>query len=318
MLGLIDNALMQTWGYGIAVIGIAIAFRILRYPDLTADGSFILGASVFASVLLFAEWPWWAGLALASLAGGVAGIITGLIHQIARVNRLLSGILTTMICYSLAFRVLSERGNRSVLGVDTPFARAFLRDRASGFSDLGLHPATLGLGLVTLAGVTLFAWLLLRSEWGLVLRATGSNPKVVKRYNRQPGFYVLAGLFLANALVGFSGGLIVARDGFVDVNMGTGLIIVLIAALVVGEQIFRWVAPRLAARPMAGPALAAIGGTFLYYLFYLIILRVSLRRDLPIQILPTDLKMISALVVVMVLWIRSRSSHLEPEHRVVL
>ena len=318
MLGLLDSALLQGVFYGVAAIGVAIAFRVLRYPDLTADGAFVLGAASFAAAMLTLAWPWWAALAVAVGAGGLAGLATGLIHQVAGVNRLLSGILTTMICYSLSFRILSNRGNRSVQGVETPLNWAASFDRSGGMTGIGLHPATLLLGVVTVGFVVLVVRFLFRSEWGLVFRATGSNASLVDRYGLNSKRYMLAGLFLANALVAVSASMIVARDGFVDVNMGIGIIIVLIAALVIGEQILYWVAPQVANHAVWGPIGAALTGTFLYYLLYLIVLRASVRGILPLGILPTDLRMLSAILVVLMVLVRSRSGRQEPEHSVVL
>ena len=318
MLGLLDAALLQGLFYGVGAIGVAIAFRVLRYPDLTADGAFVLAAACFAAAMLTWGWPWWAALLAALAAGGMAGITTGLIHQVAGVNRLLSGILTTMVCYSLAFRVLSNRGNRSIHGAETPLSWAAAVDRGGALGVDGLHAATLLVGGGAVAGVVLILGLLFRSEWGLVLRATGSNRSLVQRFGLNAPRFTLAGLFLANALVGVSASMVVARDGFVDVNMGVGIIIVLIAALVVGEQILHWVAPKAAAHAVWGPILAALVGTFLYYMLYLVVLRASVRGWLPFGIQPTDLRMLSAVLVILMVLVRSRSARPEPEHSVVL
>lgn len=317
MLSLLDNALLQALSYGIATLGIALALRIVRYPDLTADGSFVLGAAVCGAVLL--ETGSWPVAVLASVAaGGVAGLLTGTIHQVARVSRILSGILTSMMCYSLAFRTLSNRPNRSIAGIGTPYDFAASLDRRGWGVEWGLHPASLLIGSTVTGLVVAIVWWALRSEWGLVLRATGSNASVIRSYGRKPDRYVLSGLIMANGLVALSASLVVTRQDFVDINMGVGILILLIAALVVGEQILGRIAPALAAHPLLGPLAGALVGTFLYYLFYLAILRASVRGWLPVQVQPTDLKLLSALVVIAVILLRSRSARTESEQPVVL
>lgn len=317
MLSLLDNALLQALSYGIAAIGIALSLRVVRYPDLTADGSFVLGAAVCGAILL--ETKSWPAAVLGSVAaGGGAGLLTALVHQVARVSRILSGILTSMICYSIAFRVLSNRPNRTVAGIWTPFDLARSLDRDSGLQSVGLHPASLLFGTLVVCSVVVAIWWILRSEWGLVLRATGSNASVVRSYGRKPERYVLSGLVLGNGLVALSASLVVSRQSFVDVNMGVGILIMLIAALVVGEQVLVKLMPTFAAHPLLGASAAALAGTFLYYLLYLSVLRASVRGLLPVRVQPTDLKMLSALVVVAVILLRSRSARTQSEQPVVL
>ena len=312
VLGLFDNALVQAASYGIAVLGVVLALRVLRYPDLTADGSFLLGATAFAGALTAGTgWP---VAALAAVAAGcLAGLATAAIHTLVRVNKLLSGILTSMVCYSLAFRILSGRPNVSILDYRTPYAAASDADRVGRFIELGLHPLSLGLGLLVLGVVCAGVWMLLRSEFGLVLRATGSRPSLVERAGRRPARYVTVGLAVANGLVGLAGAAVTARQGFVDVNMGVGVIIVLIAALVLGEETLRHVWRRVGTSAIGGRVAAAVFGTLLYYLLYLGILRASLAGILPIDIRPTDLKMLSAAMVVAVILVRVRSQNIEED-----
>lgn len=304
VVDLLDNAVLQGLAYACAVLGVAIAFRVLRYPDLTADGSFLLGSTVFVA-LLTAGWHWTAAMAGAILAGGAAGALTALLNA-GGVSRLLSGILTSMMCYSVAFRVLADRPNVGTADFATLFTGAENIDRALGTSRLGLHPVALCISAGTAGLVLLAVILLLRSDFGLILRTTGANEALVEDLGRRPALYRFFGLLIANSLVALSGTLVVARQGFADINMGIGVIITFVAALVLGEELMR----RLGvdpARHLASRVLSAVMGAIVYFLCYLLILRASIRGWLPIQIKPTDLKMLSAVFVVIVYLLRRRS-----------
>ncbi|MGA2721522.1 MAG: ABC transporter permease [Bryobacteraceae bacterium] len=285
---LLLNVILQGLTYGVSVMGISISLRVLRYPDLTADGSFLLGAVVFARLLLQGV-PWGLALLAAIAAGGAAGMVTAVLHTCLGVGRLLSGILTTMGCYSLAFRVLGGRPN-----VGTGDARTM-------FSVLTLSSPAGDQVIVVLAAVAIACALVLwglESETGLILRATGDNRPLLGDNGHHPARYEVAGLFVANGLVAASGALVCAEQGFADLGMGVGIIVTLIAALVLGEQVLPFRA--LWVRQCAAP----IMGASLYYLLYLGIVRASVRGWLPLQVKPTDLKIIAAVTVVLSIVVR--------------
>jgi putative tryptophan/tyrosine transport system permease protein len=305
MLSLLDNALLQGLSYGVAVLGLVLAFRILKYPDLTADGSFMLGAAAFAAVL-GAGLGWVAALAATAAVGALLGMATATIHHVARMNRLLSGILTTMMCYSIAFRVLGGRPNVAIPGEATPLGTIAGLDRSMGWAGFEVHPAMLATLIACVLLVVLGLWFLLGSEWGLGLRASGGRPELAIRMGLRPHRFVVAGLALANVLVAASGALISARQGFMDVNMGVGIVIILIASMVLGEEILLRVSPALMRRGTIGRLVAAVLGTCLYYLLYLTVLRASIRGWIPLDVRPTDLKLVSAVAVVGVMLWRAR------------
>lgn len=306
LLGILDNALLQGLSYGVAVMGIAVAFRVLRYPDLTADGSFLLGACTFG--VLIQQDLWWPVAALGSIAAGAAaGLLTAVLQAQVRINRLLTGILTSMICYSLAFHVLSGKPNISMLDAATMFSWAAGFDRRWGTFDLNLHPMTLTVATSIAGLLALLLFVLLRSELGVVLRAAGENQSLVEEMGRRPSRYYAFGLALANGLVGLSGALVAGRQGFVDVNMGVGIIIGLVASLVIGEDVLHLAGIRFATG-LSGKVLAPLAGCFAYYLLFLLILRASIEEWIPLRIQPTDLKLLSAVVVIIVIGIRARSS----------
>lgn len=287
-MSLILNVILQGLTYGVAVMGISIALRVLRYPDLTADGSFLLGAAVFANLLLRSI-PWELALPVAMVAGGTAGIVTALLHTWLGVGRLLSGILTTMGCYSLAFRVLGGRATVGTADLRTMFSGVTLS--APGSAQVIVSMVAVGLACACVL------WLL-QSETGLILRATGDNRPLLRDTGHNPAVYEVAGLFVANALVATSGAMVCAEQGFADLGMGVGVIVTLIAALVLGEQVLPFRA--LWVRQCAAPVI----GASLYYFLYLGIVRASVRGWLPVQVQPTDLKIIAAVTVVLSLVIR--------------
>ncbi len=305
-LGIFDNALLQGLSYGVAVLGIAIAFRVLKYPDLTADGSFLLGACTFGvSIQRGLGWP--VALLGAILAGALAGLFTAFLQAQIRINRLLTGILTSMICYSLAFHVLSGRPNISMLDASTMFSWAARFDGQWGSSGHYLHPMTVAIAGAIATFLAILLVVLLRSELGIILRATGENQALVEEMGRRPSRYCAFGLALANGLVGLSGALVAGRQGFVDVNMAVGIIIALVASLVIGEDLLRLAGTKLSSG-LPGKVLAPLAGSFAYYALFLLILRASIEEWIPLRIQPTDLKLLSALVVIIVIGLRARAS----------
>ncbi len=297
-LGLFDNALLQGLTYAIGVLGVAVAFRVLRYPDLTADGSFLLGSVGFAAALE-SSGSWVGALVAALVAGAAAGLLTATLHTRLKVARLLTGVLTTMMAYSIAFRMLRGRANLSIRGDTTLFSGAREIDAASGF-----HPAQLGVLLIVVAVVSVAVMFLLRTEVGLTLRAAGGNLELVGRLGVSPTWIQIVGLVLANGLVALSGAVLTARQGFADVNAGFGVIITLIASLVIGEELCRQFL-RIRSDRLVYTILTPLVGGAAYFLLYLLVLRASLRGWLPISIQPTDLKFLSAVVVVAAIFLNS-------------
>ena len=265
----LDNALLQGLGYGVAVVGVIIAFRVLKYPDLTADGSFLIGAAIFAATSL-AGASWFLALVAAIGGAAAAGVVTALLHTHVGVNRLLSGILTAMMCYSVAFWLLSGRSNVELGETPTMFSTAQSFDKVAPWEASQLHLATV----------------------------------LVEELGRRPRRYYTAGLGLANGLVGFAGCLVAARQGFADAHMGVGIIIVLVAALVIGEELMRLMGLD-PSRSLAGRAMSGVLGACVYYFLYLFILRASILGYIPVRIQPTDLKLIAALLVVLLVAIRT-------------
>ncbi len=304
VLSLLDGVLSQGLIYGVAAIGLVLAIRVLRYPDLTGDGSFLIGAVVFA-VAARTPMHWAAALAASIACGALAGSVTALCHAKLGVNRLLSGILTSMACYSIGFWITGGRPNIGLLDVPTIYTAAEQLD-GSGAS-AGLHSAEIVVSALVTTLVISVLLVLLRSQVGLVLRATGDNSPLVRAFGRKPIRYTVVGLAVSNGLIALAGALLASRQGFADVNSGPGTAIILIAGLVMGEELLRLFGLE-PTRSLGVRLLAPLVGALAYYFVFLGILRASLAGMLPVTVRPTDLKLLSAVTILLLLWVRSLRS----------
>jgi putative ABC transport system permease protein len=276
--------------FGLVTIGIYITFRVLSFPDLSVDGTFPLGAAT-AAVLIHVKGIDPFAATLAGFGAGLgAGFITGLLNTKLRISALLAGILMMVGLYSVNLRIMG-RANIPLLRDTTVF------DIAGNF--LGLSGKTLSITviLVVVVIVLVVLYWFLRTEIGLALRATGDNEQMVRSLGGDTDKAILLGCAISNGLVALSGALVAQDWGFADVGMGIGMIVMGLAALIIGEGLFR-------PRGIAWVLLACLGGTFVYRLFIGIALELGMR--------PGDLKLITAVLVVFVLaipYIRKRIRH---------
>lgn len=272
-------------------MGVWISFRILRYCDITVDGSITLGASV-AAVLMINGWSPWTATIAATLAGGAAGFATGVLHTKFRIQELLAGILVMTALYSVNLRVMG-RSNVPLINIDniaTPAAGMLTRSTggADSINLLGWPvPIPDAAMLITVLVITVIVALIIRrfllTHLGTAMRATGENPQMVRAQGVDNQAMVVFGLVCANALVGMSGALLAQYQGFADVQMGIGMIVWGLASIIIGEAL-------VAARCTPGLALlGAIMGTILFRLLVAIALRWGLN--------PNDLKLVTAVFV---------------------
>ncbi|MFS8580095.1 MAG: ABC transporter permease, partial [Novibacillus thermophilus] len=212
--------------YAVMALGVYLTFRILDMPDLTVDGSFTTGAAVAAKLIISGVPPLWATLA-AVVAGMIAGWITGILHTKGNINGLLAGILTMIGLYSINLRIMGE-ANLSLLREDTLITP--LRD--GGY--LGTWLSIVLLALIVVVIKLLLDWLL-HTEIGLSVQATGDSPEMIKSLGVNTDHTKMLGLSLSNGLVGLSGALIAQYQGFADIGMGIGLILVGLASVIIGQ-----------------------------------------------------------------------------------
>ncbi len=223
--------------YAFVALGVFLAFRILDFPDLTVDGTLPLGAGVAAVSILAGINPWVA-IAMAAVAGSCAGLVTAVLNQRFKILHLLASILTMIALFSVNLRIMG-RPNVAILNQETIFTPFF----GHGLRDYQVRPIVLAV-LVVIAVILLGRFL--TSEFGLAMRATGANPKMARAQGIRTELQVYVGMALSNALVGIAGALFAQANGFADVTVGTGTIVVGLAAVIIGETLFRfggiWVA----------------------------------------------------------------------------
>ncbi|OIK09304.1 ABC transporter permease [Bacillus sp. MUM 13] len=299
--------------YAIMALGVYLTFRILDFPDMTVDGSFVTGASVSAIMIVSGYSPITATLA-ALAAGFAAGTITGLLHTRGKINPLLSGILMMIALYSVNLRIMG-RSNVPLLSEKTimtnisdVWAKTGLDALInSAFTAIGLGDSLPGtwailivmliLAVVIKIGLSSF----LKTEIGLALRATGDNEAMVKSFSAHTGNMKVLGLAIGNALVAFSGSLVSQYNGFSDVGMGIGIIVIGLASVIIGEAIF-------GSKTIGRATLAVIGGSVVY--------RLVVSLALQVKFLQTgDVKLITAIIVIGALILPQISGYRKKESR---
>jgi len=277
-LGAVEQGLL----YGIMVVGVFLTFRVLDFPDLTVDGSLPLGAAVSAVALTHGIHPLVA-LLLAMIAGFMAGMVTALLNTKLKILHLLASILTMIALYSINIRIM-DGPNVSLLG-----ARIVL-DLLPAVGLAGYGAAVVLYGLLA-AGVTGFVIWFLHTELGLAVLATGDNPRMITAQGVNTNAIILLGVGLSNALVALSGALVAQNQGAADVNMGVGTIIAGLASVIVGETVF-------GRGGIARGCIAALLGSILYRVAIALALGIKWG---PLAFTPSDLNLITALLVVVAL-----------------
>lgn len=233
--GLVPGILEQGMIYGILALGLLITYRILDFPDLTVDSSFPLGAAVSA-VLTLKGMPPVVTLLCAAGAGALAGLVTGVIHVKFKVRDLLSGIITMTGLYSINLRI-AGKANVPLFGTDTLFKNGFTKGLPGWLAPYG----TMLIIAVILLLAKILLDLYLKTKAGYLLRAAGDNPAVVTTLSRDQGAVKIVGLMIANALVSLSGAVMCQQQRFFDISMGTGTMVIGLASVIIGTNIFRGV-----------------------------------------------------------------------------
>ncbi|AQS42407.1 MAG: Branched-chain amino acid transport protein [Candidatus Tokpelaia hoelldobleri] len=222
--------------YALVAIGVYLSFRILDFPDLTVDGSFLTGAAVCGVAIIFGINPWIA-MVLAVLASAGAGLVTAMLNIKFGILNLLASILTMSALYSVNLRIMGM--NNGMASVNLPFAAKTAITPFHGLFGLpvwAIRP--LFVGTIVLMAVFL-VWRFLKSEIGLAMRATGINLRMARAQGIRTGRLVYLGMGLSNALVGLGGALFIQTAGSADSTGGVGTIVFGLAAVIIGESLFR-------------------------------------------------------------------------------
>jgi len=266
--------------YGIMALGVFLTFRVLRFADLTIDGSFTLGAAVAAKLIIDGVNPWLATGA-AFLAGAAAGLVTGLLHTKGKIEGLLASILVMIALWSINLRVM-EKSNLPLLRETTLLSGLrddYLLGGDSWFS-VGLF------SIVLIIIIALLRWFL-GTNYGLAMQSTGDAESMVKSFGVNTDRVKIVNLALSNGLVGLCGALIAQYQGFADISMGIGLILVGLASVILGQAVF-------GQRFLLQAVVAVVLGSVLYRLAIYFALRVE-------WVSANDMKLISAILVVLAL-----------------
>lgn len=287
---LLTISLYEGLVYGFVAIGVYITFRVLGFPDLTVDGSFPLGGAVAGVLIVSGVNPWLSTLGALG-AGLLAGLGTALLNTKLRINALLAGILMMVGLYSINLMIMG-RANIPLLREITIF------DQVARFfnTNTSLTLAIVFVSIIAAIILIILNWFL-RTEIGLALRATGQNQQMVRGLGGDTDMTTILGVSISNGLVALSGAIIAQNQGFTDVGMGIGIIVLGLASVIIGEGIFR-------PKKITALLLAVVGGAFTYRLF----IGIALRLGLP----PTNLKLITSLLVIFALavpYIQKRLRH---------
>ena len=262
--------------YAIMALGVFISFRTLNMPDLTVDGSFVLGAACSATCTSLGH-PL-LGIGMALLAGGIAGSVTALLHTKLKIQPLLAGILVMLGLYSVNLRVMAGKANIALVNKTTVF-------RFISGNTMEQYAGVIVPSIVLLMVLLLLLWFL-QTRFGLVLRATGDNEQMVRSLGVNTNTTILIGLALSNSLVALSAALIAQYQSFADISMGVGMVVIGLASVIIGEVLF-------GTKNLLRRLIAVILGAILYRL----VIAIALEMGMP----ATDLKLISALIVALAL-----------------
>lgn len=268
--------------FAIMALGVYLTFRILDFPDLTVDGSFTTGGSVAAVMIINGYSPLLSTI-IAVVAGFVFGGLTGVLHTKGKINALLSGILSMIALYSINLRIMGK-ANIGLLGEETIMSQVL--DITSSMGEAVSKYSTLIMIILLVIVIKLAVDWFLETEVGLAIRATGNNPRMIRSFSTNTDNTIIIGLALSNALVALSGALMAQYQGFSDVSMGIGMIIIGLASVIIGEAIF-------GDRSLKRATLAVIGGAIIYRLVVALALRIGLD--------PSDMKLMTALIVIIAL-----------------
>ncbi len=277
LLNALPGAVAQGLIWGIMAIGVYITFRILDIADLTVDGSLCTGAAVCIMMIQGGS-NVWVALFCAFLAGMLAGLATGLFHTFMGIPAILAGILTQLGLYSVNLKIMGK--SNQAINVDKFDLLVSLRY----IKNVAVYKNTILLVAVIIVLLVAVLYWFFGTELGCSLRATGCNDKMARAQGINTDFNRVLGLMISNGLVAFSGALLGQYQGFSDINMGRGAIVIGLAAVIIGEAIFGKIF-----RNFGLKLIAVAIGSIIYYFVLQIVIWFGIDTDL--------LKLLSALVV---------------------
>ena len=279
MLGAVSQGIL----WGIMVLGVFITYKLLDIPDLTVDGSFATGGAVCAVLVVAGVNPALAIVA-AMAAGAVAGAVTGFLTTVFEIPAILSGILTQISLWSINLRIMGK-SNTPLLTSDTVFSQL---GNATGLTS---NVCAIIVGLIVAVVIVAGLYWFFGTEIGSALRATGNNEAMIRALGVNTNRTKMLALILSNALVGLSGGLICEQQKNADIGMGTGAIVIGLAAIGIGEVLGRLLPGGLS--KFGARLVSAVAGSVVYFLIRAIVLQMGMDAN--------DMKLLSAIIVALAL-----------------
>ena len=276
----IQGAASQGIIWGIMTLGVYITFKVLDFPDLTVDGSFALGGAVSAILISNGMNPF-ITLIFSFLAGSLAGLATGILNTKLQIPGILSGILSMIALYSINIRVMGGRPNIPLLGMATSLTII------QNILSLSKVMSDLLVGFVFSLFIVFIMYWFFGTEMGCAIRATGNNEKMIRALGVDTNIMKTIGLMISNALVSLSGALVTQSQGYADVGMGNGTIVVGLASVIIGEVIF---GNRF---NFLYKLSSIVMGSIIYRIIIAIVLQLGLKA--------TDLKLLTAIIVAIAL-----------------
>ena len=272
-MDLIIPTISQGLLWSVLAIGVYLTFRVLDIADLTVEGSVPLGAAVAATCLVKGLSPIPA-IAVAAVAGMLAGVVTGWLTTKLKIPALLASILTMIALYSVNLRIMGK-ANLSLLQSETIFTQF-------AFISSNKQEVVLAVGLVSVVLICLLCYWFFGTEIGAAIRATGFNPNMIRANGVNTDNMIVLGLLISNALVAISGALVGQSNGFADVGMGVGTIVIGLASVIIGEVLF-------GTSSFKNCLISVVLGSIVYR----VVIAVVLQMGMP----PNDLKLFTAILV---------------------
>lgn len=284
----IMGAVTQGLLWSIMAIGVYVSYRILDISDLTSEGSFTLGAATMAALIVAGVNPFIATF-IAALAGALAGLVTGFLHTKLKIPTLLAGILVMTGLYSVNLRIMGKANislNQSTTSLT--IIKEKVVELFPSLSDFMYRDrdAAIVVGVIGAILVIIFVWWLMNTEFGYAIRATGNNEHMIRASGVNTNVTKVIGLMLGNGLVSLSGALVGQYNGYADVSMGIGAIVIGLASVIIGEVFF-------GRKHLAVSLIGIVAGSIIYRLIVAIVLQAGLPAN--------DMKLFTAILVAIAL-----------------
>lgn len=285
LVGAMPDAVSQGILWAVMVLGVYITYKILNIADLTVDGSFSLGGCTCAALMYNGMNPVLA-LLIGFSAGLAAGAVTGILHTVFEIPAILAGILTQISIWPINLKIMGRANTPLMRTADKKKIKSIFLIISEKF-DIDQSTATLILGCIVALIVIVFLYWFFGTELGSAIRATGNNEDMIRALGVNTKMTKLLSLMISNGLVALAGAMVAQSQKYGDINMGTGAIVIGLAAIVIGEVLLGWM------KSFGGKLLSAVVGSAVYFVIRAIVLELNLDANY--------MKLISAIIIAVAL-----------------